>query len=204
MTRQGERRATTRAGLLAAARGLFADRGYHAVSAEEIVAAAGLSRGALYHHFAGKEGLFAALYDDVQAEVAGRIEAAAERAPDAGAALRAGCHAFLAAGLDPLVQRVVLLDAPAVLGWERWREADDRHGLASLVSGLETAMAAGAIAPQPPEPLARLLGGAMNEAAMWTARSPDPAVATAEATTALDALLDGLRPVTTGGRRSIS
>lgn len=191
--RQRQRSASTRAWLLAVARPLFAERGFHGVAAEEIVAAAGLTRGALYHHFGGKEGLFAAVCDEVQAEVAARIDDAAAAEPDAWAALGAGCRAFLAAGLDPAVRRILLLDGPPVLGWDRWREIDERHGFRLLEEGLAAAMAAGDLAPQPVAPLARLLTGAMNEAVLWAARADDPQRAAAEATAAFDRILAGLR-----------
>jgi AcrR family transcriptional regulator len=193
VTRQQERRAATRAWLLAAARPLFADRGFHGVAADEIVAAVGLTRGALYHHFGGKDGLFAAVVEDLQAAVAARIAAAATAAPDPWSALVAGCRAFLEAGLDPAARRILLLDAPAVLGWDRWRDIDERHGFRLLVDGLRAAMAAGDVDPQPAEPLARLLTGAMNEAALWAARAEDPDRATADAVKALEAVLAGLR-----------
>lgn len=188
----------TRARLLESARRLFTERGFGGVSAEELVRHAGLTRGALYHHFGGtgvlggKEGLFAALYEEAQREIATRIRAAAEKQPDSWSALRAGCHAFLDACVDPTVRRVVLLDAPAVLGWEHWRDVDARHGLGLLKEGLREAMAGGAIHDGPVDPIAHLLLGAMNEAAMWIARSAEPGVALRQAGESLDELLEGL------------
>lgn len=193
MTRQAERTEATRALLLRVARRMFVERGYAAVPAEDLVREAGLTRGALYHHFGGKDGLFAALYEQVQREVTARIDAAAEARVDAWEALRAGCHAFLECCTDPEVQRIVLLDAPVVLSWEAWREVDVRHGLGSLREGLQMAHESGAVAGDSLEALAHLLLGAMNEAGMWIARAPDPAAALAQARAGLDRLLQGLR-----------
>jgi AcrR family transcriptional regulator len=193
MNRQVQRTEATRARLLQVARRMFAAHGYQAVPAEDLVREAGLTRGALYHHFGGKDGLFAALYEEVQREVTARIDRAADAEGDAWSALRAGCHAFLECCMDPEVQRIVLLDAPVVLSWEAWREVDMRHGLGSLKEGLRQAQESGAIDEQSPEAAAYLLLGAMNEAAMWIARAPDPAAALAQAKRVLDQLLQGLR-----------
>ena len=188
----------TKAELLESARQLFTERGFGEVTAEELVQHASLTRGALYHHFGdkgtlgAKAGLFAALYEDVQREVATRIKEAAEEQQDSWSALRAGCHAFLDACVDPTVRRVVLLDAPAVLGWEHWREVDARHGLGLLKEGLKEAIEDGAIRKRPVDPLAHSLLGAMNEAAMWIARSGEPETALQQAGESLDDLLEGL------------
>ncbi len=188
----------TRVRLLESARLLFTERGFSGVTAEELVRHAGLTRGALYHHFGGKgvlggkEGLFDALYEEVQREIAAKIKDAAEEWQDSWSALRAGCHAFLGACVDPTVRQVVLLDAPAVLGWEHWREVDARHGLGLLKEGLQQAMEEGVIRNQPVDPVAHLLLGAMNEAAMWIARSGKPEAALRLAGESLDELLEGL------------
>lgn len=191
--RQAQRTEMTKAKLLDVARQLFVEHGFAHVPAEELVQQAGLTRGALYHQFGGKEGLFAALHEIIQQEVTARITVAAEQAPDAWSGLRTGCHAFLQACVDPEVQRIMLLDAPVVLSWERWREVDAQYGLGSLKEGLRYAMESGFIAAQPIDPLAHLLVGAMNEAAMWIARAPAPEEALRQAIVALDALLEGLR-----------
>lgn len=188
----------TRGRLLGSARLLFTERGFGGVTAEELVRHVGLTRGALYHHFGGKgalggkDGLFAALYEEVQREVAAKIREAAESEVDSWSALRAGCHAFLGACVDPTVRRVALLDAPAVLGWDHWREVDARHGLGLLKEGLRGAMEEGAIRDQNVDPVAHLLLGAMNEAAMWIARSGDPEMALRQAGESFDELLEGL------------
>src|SRR3954470_24740324 len=121
---QAERSEATRGALIEAARPLFAVRGYAGVGTEQIVRAAGVTRGALYHHFEGKEGLLAAVYEQIEADLAERIVARAGAVGDDGplAELAAGVDVLLDAARDPEVHRIVLLDAPAVLGWERWRE----------------------------------------------------------------------------------
>ena len=126
---QAERSQATREALIGAARKLFAKRGYAEVGTEEIVRAAGLTRGALYHHFGGKRELLAAVYEQIERELAERIASGALGATDPLEAMRAGTEMFLDACLEPEVQRIVLLDAPAVLGWERWRAIAAEHGL---------------------------------------------------------------------------
>jgi AcrR family transcriptional regulator len=190
-----EQAEATRAALLEAARALFAQRGYAAVGTEEIVRRARVTRGALYHHFRGKEDLFRAVVEDVERELTERIaaEALAIEAVDPWAALRGGARAFLAASAEPEVQRIIMLDAPAVLGWEAWREIGERYGLGLVEGVLEAAMEAGALARQPARPLAHVLMGALDEAAMYVARADDVAGAREEMAGTIDRLLEGLR-----------
>jgi AcrR family transcriptional regulator len=190
---QSERSAATREALIAAARQLFAERGYAAVGTEEIVRKAGLTRGALYHQFAGKRELFEAVYETIEREVTERIAADALVGSDPLEALRAGARAFLDHCLEPEVQRIVLIDAPSVLGWERWREIGARYGLGLIEAALEAAIDAGAISPAPVKPLAHVLLGALDEAAMAVARAEDPAAASDEMDVVLGRMLDGLR-----------
>jgi len=180
--------------LVAAARPLFAERGYAEVSAEEIVRAAGVTRGALYHHFDGKRELFAAVYEQVEVELAERIAegALSGGATDPSEAMRAGMEMFLAACTEPEVQQIALLDGPAVLGWERWREIAAEHGLGLIEATLSAAIEVGAIAPQPVRPLAHVLMGAMDEAAMLVARAEDPEAMRAEVGRTLETILNGL------------
>jgi AcrR family transcriptional regulator len=191
---KAERSEATRRRLLRAARRLFAKRGYAGVGTEEIVRAAGVTRGALYHHFAGKRELLEAVYEQIEAEISEKIAAGALAATaDPIEALRAGAEMFLDHCMEPEVQRIVLLDAPAVLGWERWREIAAGYGLGLIEGALGAAMEAGAIAAQPPKPLAHALMGALDEIAMYVARAEDPKAARAEAGTTLSALLESLR-----------
>ena len=190
---QSERSEATRGALVAAARPLFAERGYAAVATEEIVRAAGVTRGALYHHFHGKQELFEAVYEEIEREVTERIAADALSGNDPVEALRAGAEAFLDHCLEPEVQRIVLLDAPAVLGWERWREIGARYGLGLIEAALGAAIEANQVRSQPVRPLAHVLMGALDEAAMVVARADDPAAARAEMAVVLGGLLDGMR-----------
>jgi AcrR family transcriptional regulator len=191
---QAERTEATRNALIAAARPLFAERGYAGVGTEEIVRAAGVTRGALYHHFDGKGELFEAVYEQVERELAERIAAGALEANAASPleAMRAGVEMFLAASTEPEAQRIVLLDGPSVLGWDRWREIAAEHGLGLIEATLQAAIDAGAIKSQPVRPLAHVLMGALDEVAMLVARAEDPERMRAEVAATLGALLDGL------------
>jgi AcrR family transcriptional regulator len=197
MTRrtQAERSSTTRAALVAAARALFARDGYAGVGTEEIVRAAGVTRGALYHHFGGKEALLEAVYEQIEVEFLQRIGTLVgpQEATDPLGALAAGAEAFIEASRDPEVQRIVLLDAPSVLGWERWREIGWRYAMGMTEAILGAAVAAGQIPEQPLRPLAHVLLGALDEAALYVARAEDPEVARAEIAPVVRRLIDGLR-----------
>lgn len=165
---QEERRARTQRQLLAAARKLFAEKGFAATSTPEIVAAAGVTRGALYHHFADKTALFAAVVEEEHLLMAMAINAAAEGDDEPGPikALMAGCDAFLDAMQDRGRRQILLVDAPAVLGRAAVDEIDARHGLETLICGLRDAMDAGAMRKLPVETLARLFGALFDRAAL--------------------------------------
>lgn len=178
--------------LIEVGRHLFATEGYAQASTEEIVQRAGVTRGALYHHFGSKEGLFLAVLDSVLADVGLQVARAAAKETSIWEQLRAGCRAFLHAAADPAVTRIALIDAPAVLDWERWRELDERHSQSLLRAALTQIRAEGTISATPAATTA-LLSGAMNEAALWIARAPDRETALAEAIAALDQLLVGLQ-----------
>ena len=189
---QAERSEATRTALTDAARRLFAERGYADVGTEEIVREAGVTRGALYHHFDGKRDLLRAVYEQIEGEIAQDL---AERAvPGASVleTLRLGADRFLDRCLEPEVQRIALLDAPAVLGWEQWREIGARYGL-GLISALLTAgIESGELRRQPVDPLAHALLGALDEIAMLVARADDPPRARAEAGETLAGLIEAL------------
>lgn len=191
---QAERSEATRTALTEAARRLFAERGYADVGTEEIVRAAGVTRGALYHHFDGKRDLLRAVYEEIEAELA--QELADKFTPGARVVetLRAGAGMFLDHCLEPEVQRIVLLDAPAVLGWEEWRAIGARYALGLIEALLAAGMESGEIRRQPIEPLSHALLGALDEVAMLVARADDPAVARAEAGETLETLLSALQP----------
>lgn len=189
---RAEQRAATRRTLLAEGRRRFAADGYHDVVLAEVAGAVGVTKGAAYHHFGSKAGLFRAVVREVQQELGERVAEAAERHEGPWEQLRAGCRAFLAAGSDPAVRRVLLVDAPTVLGWDEWRLMDEDSSARHLTEALTALVDAGVIPDQPVEPLSRLLSGAMNEAALWLARSTDPR-ALEQTERALDRLLNGLR-----------
>lgn len=191
MTTRAEQRAATHRALLAEGRRRFARDGYHAVVLEEVARGIGATKGAAYHHFGSKAGLFRAVVEEAQQDVGRRVAAAAEAVDDPWDQLLAGCRAFLSAASDPDIQRIMLLDAPTVLGWDEWRAMDEAASARHLSEALAGMIASGVIADQPVEPLTRLLSGAMNEAALWLARSPRPALE--PTVTALTRLLDGLR-----------
>jgi AcrR family transcriptional regulator len=161
----------TRGRLTAAARELFAHQGYGATGTEAVLAAAGVTRGALYHHFADKQALFAAVCEELHAEAAKVIEAAAEAETSAYGAVLAGCLAFLDFMAAPEVRRILLLDAPSVLGWEAWNAMDRRHGFGLLVQGVEAAVADGSLEGDA-QVLAVLLNGALNEGVVWAGGEP--------------------------------
>ena len=191
---QAERTEATRAALITAARPLFAERGYAGVGTEEIARAAGVTRGALYHHFDGKLELFEAVYEQIEIELAERIAAGALGGDVTSplAAMRVGAEMFLLASTEPETQRIVLLDGPSVLGWDRWREIAGEHGLGLIEATLAAAIEAGEIDSQPVRPLAHVLMGALDEAAMLVARADDAEQMRAEVGKTLEVLLDGL------------
>jgi AcrR family transcriptional regulator len=189
---QGERTEATRRALLDAARELFAERGYEGVGTEEIVRAAGVTRGALYHHFGGKAELLEAVYERLEAESTERVAhiVLGSHFESPLEAMKAGIEAFLDECSKPDLRQIALHDAPAVLGWDRWREIGAANGLGLIEASLGAAIEAGEIRPLPLKPLAHLLLGALDEAAMLVAREQDPA-ARAEVIATLSALLDG-------------
>jgi AcrR family transcriptional regulator len=172
----------------------FSQHGYSRTSTEEIVRLVGVTRGALYHHFGSKEGLFRAVVDAVQQDIAGRVrQAATAAAPDPWLQLTEGCQAYLTTCLDPQIQRIILIDAPAVLGWQTWREIDSLYAMQMLRESLLILSRRGRIRPAPVEALTHLLAGAMTEAALWIAQSENAEEALDEAVAGLEALLDGLK-----------
>jgi AcrR family transcriptional regulator len=178
--------------LVAAARALFTEHGFAATGREQIAAEAGVTRGALYHHFSTKDGLFRVVVEELESEIVEKVVAAGSQHEDPATSLRVGCMAFLDACLDPAVRRIVLIEAPVVLGWAAWREIDARYGLALVIHGLDAAMAAGRMERVPVEPLAHLLLGALNEAALLVATAERPEVVRREVGETLGLLLDRL------------
>ncbi|MFE1168073.1 TetR/AcrR family transcriptional regulator [Nocardiopsis sp. NPDC058789] len=166
---RAEQRERTRRALVREGRRLFTERGYGGVGLAEIVAAAQVTKGALYHHFRGKTDLFRAVLEQAQAEVGAAVAEAADAHEDPWERLTTGCRAFLTASTAPDVRRVMLVDGPAVLGWSEWRALDETSSAHHLAEELASLVEAGVIAPRPVAPLSHLLSGAMNEAALWLA-----------------------------------
>ena len=179
---QGERTAQTRAALITAARRLFGAEGFAVVGAERVTREAGMTRGALYHQFDGKAGLFAAVLDQVEAEIAQRVaDAVAGFDPaDTTGMLVAGAAAWLDASTEPDLQRIVLLDGPSVLGWDRWREICLRHTVGLIAALLQDGIDRGSLPPQPVQALTHVLVGAVDEAALYIAQADDAAAARAD------------------------
>ena len=187
--------ASTRANLLATGRTLFGAAGFADTSIEDIAAAAGVTKGAVYHHFTGKDDLFRAVYEQVKREITDQV-APSFLEPAPWDALLAGCQATLDAHLDPEVRRIVLFDGRAVLGWRVAREIESRYGAIVLRGALRRTMNAGLIERQPLAPLALMLNGALTEACLLIADAEDTEAARDEVGAVLLRILDGLRPRT--------
>lgn len=193
-TRRAEQAEGTRAALVEAGRALFADRGYADVGTEEIVAAARVTRGALYYHFEDKRDLFRAVFAEVDRELVEGVAQVALAEDDPWQRLVAGCDAFLDACVDPALQRIVFLDAPSVLGWREWHEAGEAASALGVIEfGLQAAADAGAVRVSSVPVFAHLVLGALNEAGMFIAHSDRPKRARADVGAAMRELLDGLR-----------
>lgn len=183
----------TRKALLKAARKQFAADGYAHVSTEQVVRAARVTRGALYHHFTDKRDLFAAVASQISDEILERVKAATLAAPTTWDGLLAGMHAFLDAFLQRDVYRIVVLDAPSVLGLEHLRSSEKDDARSFLALGLEELMTAGEIERQPPDTLAHLLLGSMMEAAMLIAVADDHEATRRDVGATLERIITGLR-----------
>jgi AcrR family transcriptional regulator len=188
---QAERTEATRAALIDAARALFAERGYAAVPAEEIVRAAGVTRGALYHHFQDKKDLFRAVHESLEEELVARIGRTIQGEEDILRLLERGTDAFLEACEDPSFARIALQEAPSVLGWVEWREIDMRYSLGLITGVLRHGMETGVLRTQPVEPLGHLIASAMGEAGILVANGTPRD----EVRGPLIALLDGIRSI---------
>jgi AcrR family transcriptional regulator len=197
---QADRSRATRAALVATARRLFAERGYADVSATEIVSAAGLTRGALYHHYTDKADLFRAVLVELEIEMYAEIQAAAERVEAQGVTdpitiVAESLDAYLSACERDEIVRIMLTDAPTVLGWRGWRDIENEHGLGLLIEMLEGLIEAGLVARQPVRVLAQLLNSTLIEAALLVAdarASADRAQVRAEVRQGVLALFGGL------------
>jgi AcrR family transcriptional regulator len=191
---QAERAAETRETLIAAARPLFAEHGFADVALETIVRAAGVTRGALYHHFADKTALFAAVFERLEAEVATRMTEAiaAANEDDPVEVMRLGANFWLDACADPEIQRITLIDAPAVLGWTRWTEIGDQYNTGLVRQLLAGAIETGRIPDQPVDATALTLLAAMRELTLYIARADDYRTARDEAGVIMNRLIQSL------------
>lgn len=181
----------TRRQLVEVATRLFAEQGYEDTSTEQVLRETGVSRGSLYHHFDGKERLFEAVVEHVEEGIAGQLMEVVGRHRDPVKILRAGCAQWIALVEDPTVRQIILTDAPAVLGWQRWREIDELYGFGLLKIAVQAVADAGRLAVGDVDVVAHVLLGALNEAAMLVARPEMPVAARRQATKAIDRIIDG-------------
>ncbi|AUG42146.1 TetR family transcriptional regulator [Pseudomonas chlororaphis] len=181
----------TRSKLIASARQAFGSLGYANTSMDDLTAEAGLTRGALYHHFGDKKGLLAAVVEQLDAEMDQRLEAISRDTDDLWDAFVQRCRTYLEMAQEAEIQRIVLQDARAVLG--DLTEASEEQCVASLSTLLDELMQAGLVVNAPSEALARLINGSLLDASLWIARDEHPGQRLQQALVGLQALLQGLR-----------
>lgn len=194
-TLRDEHAEITRRELVAAARALFGSKGYAGTGVDEVAAKARVTRGALYHHFRGKQDVFLAVFEEVQAELRDHVLLIASRETDAWDRIRVSLRAFLDACAEPGIERILLEDGPSVLGWATWREIDARYFLGGMIAGLEELQSTGKMRPLNANVVGHLLLGLVTEAAMMLAdatNDDDVDRVRKDAETALDALFAGL------------
>jgi AcrR family transcriptional regulator len=182
----------TRGQLIEVATRLFAEHGYEGTSIEAVLSAAGVSRGALYHHFAGKEALFEAVVSAVSEQVTVELTEAVQGCADPLDAMRTAAIAWIGLAADPVIQRVVLVDAPSVLGWDRWRAMDDGRTLGTMRAMLQAISDSGRLPAELVGPFSHMILAALDEIVLVIARAPDSMAAVAEGRMAVQALLDRL------------
>lgn len=192
MNKRVERGLATRERLLRIAVRMFAEHGYEGTSIEAVLKESEVSRGALYHHFTGKEALFEAVLEKLEAEIADKVAAAGAGTAGAAGALRAGCLAWIRLAGEPVVRRIVLVDAPAVVGWHRWREIEERYGFGLLKAALQGVADEGLLPAAMVDPFAHVLLASMNELALLIARREGDAAAIREGEAAVEELLQRL------------
>jgi AcrR family transcriptional regulator len=201
MNKNVERGQATRTHLIDVATRLFAARGYDGTSIEAVLAEAGVSRGSLYHHFQGKEALFLAVLEDVGIRVGLEMTEAMRDAPDPLAALQAGSQMWFRLAGDPVVQQIMLIDAPAVLGWQRWRDLDEQSSLKMIRAALSYAADAGRIERRHVDAFSHIVLAASNEVALMIGRADDRAAALSAGQSALTEFFARLLGTTTGDER---
>lgn len=191
--RRAEHSAETQQRLIEAARRLFAERGYAATGTEDLVAAARMTRGALYHHYADKRDLFRAVFERVEQDLALRVAVAGAGGGDPWERMRAGTRGLLEACRDPAIARIVLIDGPSVLGWAEWRRIDSQYAFGIVRAALEANIEAGNLPALAIVPLTHLYLGGLNEAALAVAAAADPKAAIEEFLVTLNAIMDAQR-----------
>jgi AcrR family transcriptional regulator len=182
----------TRGQLIAIATRMFAERGYEDTSIEAVLREAGVSRGSLYHHFPSKEALFEAVAEEVETSVGAQTIAAASGLTNPVEAMRAGFVAWIRLAGDPVVQRILLIDGPSVLGWDRWRAMEDRHALGLIRAGVQIIADLGRTRPELVDMLAPMLLASVNEVALLVARADDQEAAMQAGAEVIDELLQRL------------
>jgi AcrR family transcriptional regulator len=187
-----EKAASTRANIIAAARGLFANRGYDGTSTEAVLEEAKVSRGALYHHFENKQALFAAVLEAVEVDITAATARARANVIDPVEALYRAFDSFLGLASEAEVRQIVLTDAHSVVGWQKWREIEERHGLGRLKQALRMIAATGRLREDMIDVFAHILLASLIEVAFLVARSPDPAAAMRTGRKAMRELLERL------------
>lgn len=194
----------TRAALIELATELFATNGYDATAIPAVLDAAGVSRGALYHHFESKEALFEAVLESVEAQAMVKVTRAARGATDPLDGLRRGCSAYLAMCRDPVVRQISLIDAPAVVGWQRWREIDEQHAFGLVKAAIAAIAADGRVKPELVDVMAHMVLAALLEVALLVARADEGRLAIRRGQEAIDELLTALLATGPGDPRGCS
>lgn len=194
MTKRAAQGQATRDQLIEVATGLFAEHGYEDTSVEQVLSAAGVSRGALYHHFAGKEALFAAVVRTQEDRILADLAALTREAPDAVATLRIASLAWIDLASDPVIQQILLIDAPSVMGWEQWQAMNSDRALGAIRAIMMAIADEGRLKPEFADPFAHMILAAMDELALVIARADDPASARRQGR---DAIAEFLRRLTT-------
>jgi AcrR family transcriptional regulator len=179
----------TRDQLVEVATALFAEHGYEGTSIEAVLAAAGVSRGALYHHFAGKEALFKAVLSAIMERAAVQGAEAVRDCTGPVDTLITGALAWIDLAGDPVIQRVMLVDAPSVLGWEQWQAMDEGRTVGAMQVLLQEISDSGHLPADLVGPFSHMILAAIDEAAMTVARAPDTRAAVAESRRAVEELL---------------
>jgi AcrR family transcriptional regulator len=192
MNKRVEQGRATRASLVEVAIELFAAHGYDGTAIPAVLEAAGISRGALYHHFESKEALFEAVLRSVEAQAMLKVTRAASGATDPLDGLRRGCAAYLAMCRDPVVRQISLIDAPAVVGWERWREIDEQHAFGLVKAAIAAIAAEGRVRRELVDVMAHMVLAALLEVALLVARADEGRLAIRRGQQAVDELLTAL------------